>query len=106
MNKCTFMENRESRNSKTEQFNRYFSNLTIPVSTDASYQDALTHALKTYEADIDFGECRVVNEWLYSNSKSVFITSEFGDFKITVVDSKSVTDDRLITIIEGLCVKG
>lgn len=106
MNMCKFMEDKEVRNDKTARFNKFFSNLTIPVSTGSSHHDALIYALKNYESDIEFGEAKVFNEWLYENSKSIFLQSEFGDFKITIVESKSINEDRLITIIEGLCVKG
>lgn len=106
IDKCTFMEDRQSRNSKTAKFNQAFSNLTIPVCTESSCQESLINALKMYESDLNFEDCIVTNEWHYSSSVSMFVSSSIGDFKITVIDSKSINGDRMITIIEGLCMKG
>ena len=106
MNMCKFMEDKEVRNDKTTKFNKVFSNLTITVQTGSSHYDALIHALTNYTSEIEFGECEMSNEWLYGHNKSIFLNSEYGDFKITVVESKNIVGDRMITIIEGLCVKG
>ena len=106
MNMCNFMEDKEVRNDKTAKFNKVFSNLTITVQIDSSHHDALIHALTNYTSEIEFGECEVTNEWLYGHNKSIFLNSEYGDFKITVVESKNIVGDEIITIIEGLCVKG
>ena len=106
MNMCKFMEDKEVRNDKTAKFNKVFSNLTITIQTGSSYHDALIHALTNYTSEIEFGECKVTNEWRYPNSVSIFVTTDTGDFKITVVESKNIVGDRMITIIEGLCVKG
>ena len=106
MTTCNFMEDKEVRNDKTSKFNKVFSNLTITVQTGSSHHDALIHALTNYISEIEFGECKVTNEWLYGHNKSIFLNSEYGDFKITVVESKNIVGDEMITIIEGLCVKG
>ena len=106
MNMCKFMEDKESRNSKTARFNRVFSNLTIPVCTGSSRQEALTNALKNYDSGMRFSECSVTNEWHYPNSVSMFVSTDMGDFKITVIESKSVVGDKMIMIVDGLCVKG
>ena len=103
---CTFMEDRKSRNDKTDQFNHVFSNLTIPVCTGSSRKESLINALKTYDSDMNFEDCTLINEWCYPNSVSMFVSTNIGDFKITTIDSKSINGDRLLTIIEGLCVKG
>ena len=106
MNMCKFMEDKEVRNDKTAKFNKVFSNLTITVQTGSSHHDALINALTNYTSEIEFGECKVTNEWLYGHNKSIFLNSDYGDFKITVVESKNIVGDDMITIIEGLCVKG
>lgn len=106
MNMCRFMEDKEVRNDKTAKFNKVFSNLTITVPTGSSHHDALIHALTNYTSEIEFGESKVINEWLYGHNKSIFLNSAYGDFKITVVESKNIVGDKMITIIEGLCVKG
>lgn len=106
MNMCKFMEDKEVRNDKAAKFNKVFSNLTITVQTGSSHHDALINALTNYTSEIEFGECKVTNEWLYGHNKSIFLNSDYGDFKITVVESKNIIGDRMITIIEGLCVKG
>ena len=106
MNMCKFMEDKEVRNDKTAKFNKVFSNLTITVPTGSSHHDTLMHALTNYTSEIEFGECKVTDEWLYGRNKSIFLNSEYGDFKITVVESKNIVGDKMITIIEGLCVKG
>ena len=106
IDRCTFMEDRQSRNVKTAKFNRAFSNLTIPVCTGSSRQEALIDALKAYESDLNFDNCIITNEWNYSNSTSMFVSADIGDFKIIVINSKSINGDLMITIVEGLCTKG
>ena len=106
IDKCTYMEDRKSRNDKTAKFNRFFSNLTIPICTGSSGQESLINALKTYESDLRFDDVIVTNEWRYSNNVSIFVSTDIGDFKITIIDSRSINGDRMITIIEGICTKG